>query len=416
MNPDVVIVGGGAVGAGCALELARRGAQVTLLERGAELAWECSSGNAGLICPSHSLPIANPDALRFGLRSLGKADAPFALRARPALLPWLLRFALAAASPERAARAARFVRELSLESLALHAGLAAEGLDTGFERRGILNVYATANGFAGARREAAAHAAEGLRVEVLERDALLAAEPALREAAAGGLLYPDEAHCDPKRFVLAVGEAARAAGAEIRTRVEVLGLRRTPGGLVVETTRGTLQPDTLVLAAGVWTSRLARQLGLFVPIEGGKGYHVDVEAGAGDPALPVFLQEARVIATPLPGRLRFSGTLELTGVDASVSRTRVDAVERAARSALRTPERPRVDVWRGLRPCTPDGLPVLGRLPEAPDVVLAAGHAMKGISLAPVTGRLVAEIVADGAPARDLSLLAPERFRPLLGI
>src|SRR6478736_6737601 len=138
-RPDVVIVGGGAIGVCCALELARRGASVTLLERGPSLASGCSAGNAGLVCPSHSIPISNPASLRNGLRWMWKRDSPFYLRPRPAVLPWLVRFARAAS---RSAAGTEVIRSLSLASLELHAKLGAE-LDTSFERTGTLNVYAT---------------------------------------------------------------------------------------------------------------------------------------------------------------------------------------------------------------------------------------------------------------------------------
>src|SRR5919204_2406694 len=149
MGADVVVVGGGAVGACVALELARRGFGVTLLERGPHLAAVCSAGNAGLICPSHSLPIANPAALRDGLHWMLRPDSPFYLRPRPGVLPWLARFARASTAA-RSAAGARAVRELSLASLELHAELAAEGLDTGFVRRGTLSVYESGPAFAAA--------------------------------------------------------------------------------------------------------------------------------------------------------------------------------------------------------------------------------------------------------------------------
>jgi D-amino-acid dehydrogenase len=197
----------------------------------------------------------------------------------------------------------------------------------------------------------------------------------------------------------------------------VLGFRCRNGRVHgVQTTAGELRPDWLVLAAGAWTPRLARDLGLFVPVEGGKGYHVDLESGNGDPTIPILLHETRVIATPLAGRLRLAGTLELAGLDLGVSRVRVDAVVRAGKRGIAALERRRiVEVWRGLRPCAPDGLPIVGRPESSENVVLATGHAMMGLTLAPITGRLVAEIVGDEAPSAQLGPLRPDRFQPLLG-
>ncbi len=409
MEPDVVIVGGGAIGASAALELAGRGARVTLLERGEALAAGCSAGNAGLISPSHSLPLATPAALRDGVRWMLKPDSPFYLRPRPGVLPWLARFT-AACRTERAERAMRVIRALSLASLDLHALLA--GLGTTFERRGTLSVYETEGGFAAGRREAEA---SGLRAQVLSIEEARELEPALAASLAGGVFHPDEAHLDPLRYVQAIGEAAAAAGAEIRTRVDVHALCRRNGAVSVETSEGELRPETLVLAAGVWTAKLARGLGVFVPLEGGKGYHIDLATAPGDPRVPVFMQEARTIATPLDGRLRLSGTLELAGLDLSVSRVRVEAIGRAAARVLQGQNSRRVvETWAGLRPCTPDGLPVIGRPAQLPSLVLATGHAMKGLALAPVTAHLVAELVAGEPSSHDLAPLSPDRFRPLL--
>ena len=410
---DVVVVGGGAVGACVALELARRGARPVVLERGAALGAGCSAGNAGLLCPSHAAPLASPAALRQGLRWLLRPDSPFALRPTPRIVPWLLRFA-AASTARRAAAGMETIRALSAASLELHAALAAEGLRTGFERLGILNVFETDAGFAAGRRDAAEHAAAGFRAEPLDAGAARQLEPALGDGVAGAVLHPDEAHCDPLAFVRAVGEAAVAAGADVRTEVEALALRRDGARTLVETTAGELAASAVVLAAGAWTPRLARDLGIAVPVEGGKGYHVELDAAPTDPRRPVFLQEARVIATPLPGRLRLAGTFELAGLDLGVDRRRVEAVARSGRRVLPAlAGRPVRRVWRGLRPCAPDGLPVVGRAPGLDGVVLATGHAMMGLTLAPVTGRLVAELLAGERPGHDLAPLAPERFRRL---
>jgi D-amino-acid dehydrogenase len=406
VTPDVVIVGGGAIGTSTALELAGRGAAVTLLERGPELAAGCSAGNAGLICPSHSAPLANPAAVRNGLRWMLKRDSPFYLKPRPKVLPWLARFLLAA---RRAETGGQVIRRLALASLELHAELA-QRVETGFERRGILNVYASEETLTAGRREAE-HS--GLRFESLDSDQAFALEPALGPRTHGAVYYPDEAHCDPLSFVRAQGQAAVGLGADIRTGTEAR-LRRTAGAVVVETRDGDLRPKVVVLAAGVWAGRLARAIGIFLPLEGGKGYHVDLEPAETDPRLPTWLQESWVIVTPLPGRLRLAGTLELAGLDLSIDHVRADAVRRGgvrAMPGLR--ERRVLDVWAGLRPCTPDGLPVIGRLTGLDGLIVAAGHAMKGTSLAPVTARLVAELVAGEAPSHDLEPFSPERFVPV---
>src|SRR5439155_10655916 len=153
-----------------------------------------------------------------------------------------------------------------------------------------------------------------------------------------------------------------------------------------------LRAETVVVAAGAWSRTLVD-----LPLEGGKGYHVDFETSGEDPRIPAWVQETLTVATPLPGRLRLSGTLELAGLDLSVSQSRVDAIRRGGERWFRGLAGRRVlEIAAGLRPCLPDALPAIGRLGR---VVVATGHARKGVSLAPVTGRLVAQLVAGEQPA-----------------
>lgn len=413
MGHDVVVIGGGGIGACAALELAQRGAQVTLLERGPQLAWGCSGGSAGLICPSHAWPLATPTALRLGLRWMWKRDSPLYLKPRPGVIPWLTRFMLSC-TPEQAKAGMRLIRELCTESLRLHVEYAESGHHTGLERRGTLNAYTSESALAAAIAEADDNAEAGLESQLFDGKQAREFEPSLTTGVAGGVLYKDEAHCDPYDFVQAIGKAAAEAGADIQRGIEVFALGRRNGEVEISTSTGALRAKTVVLAAGAWTPGLARQLGLFTPVEGGKGYHIDLRATADDPKLPVMLNETRVIATPLPGRLRLAGTLELAGLDLSVDRVRVEAIRRSAGQAVSGLERREVvEVWRGLRPCTPDGLPIIGRPEGTEDVVIATGHAMLGLALAPITGRLLGQIVQGEMPSHDLEPLSPDRFRSM---
>jgi D-amino-acid dehydrogenase len=405
-RPDVVVVGAGAIGAATAYELARRGARVTVLER-SHVAIGCSYGNAGLISPSHTEALANPAALRAGIAWLTRRDSPFHLRPRPSVLPWLARFG-AASLPGRSAAATATLQALTSVSLEAHAALARDGLPTSFARRGILSVYESEPAFAAAR------ARNVPDMRVLAPEAARALEPALGPDIAGAIYHPREAHCDPGDFTAALVEGARTLGAEIHTGVETLCLRRSNGRVVeLQTSAGTLRPGAIVLAAGAWTKALAAQAGIHVPLEGGKGYHLEMTAGkAPQPQLPMFFEEARVTATPLAGRLRLTGALELSGLDLRIDPIRLDAIGRAARRVLAlSPQEQPARVWRGLRPCAPDGLPIVGQTDGIANVYLATGHAMLGIALAPVTSEIVADLVTGASPRHEIERLAPSRFR-----
>jgi D-amino-acid dehydrogenase len=382
VSPDVVVVGCGAIGACSALELARRGACVTIVERGPQPAWGCSAGNAGLITPSHSVPLAGPESLRQGLLWLPRRDSPLRLAPRPELVPWLARF-VAASTASRAERGTRILAELAASSVDLHAALAAQ-LDTGFRRTGCLYVY----------ESEAAFERSAMTGERLDAAAARELEPALRGPIAGAFVERDEAICEPRSFVHAVARAAVDAGAKLQLQTEVSDL-------------ADLRADRVVVAAGAWSSRLAP-----VPVVAGKGYHVDLAGAPTDPRMPVFAQESRVIATPFGDRLRLAGTLELCGLESRFAPRRIEAVRRAGERVLGPMPRGRdLEVWAGLRPCTPDGLPVIGALEEDDRVIVASGHATLGLTLAPITGRLVAELVSGERPSIDLGPLGPDRFR-----
>jgi D-amino-acid dehydrogenase len=411
-RPEIAIVGAGALGLMTALELARRGVRPVILERGADVLSGCSSGSAGLLSPAHSAPLATPGAVREGLQHMLRRDSPFSMRPRPTLIPWLLRF-MRAARREQVRRGTELLRDFSFASLDLHRKLAEEGLDTGLQTLGAMNVYETETAYASGIAEAEELSQQAIKSTVMTAEEAREFEPALSDGIAGAVFYPDEAQCDPERFMLAVAEAAVAAGAILCTRADVLDACVSAGGAVtVDTTLGEFRPKQLVVANGVWAAPLSQRLGLRIPVEGGKGYHVDLEPAGSDPSVPVYMQEARVIATPYAGRLRLAGTLQLTGLSMRVDRVRVMATLRAGTRSLRGIHAGRTTgVWRGIRPCTPDGLPILGRSERLQSVVFATGHAMKGLHLAPETGRVVAQVVLGEEPSRDLTPFSPDRFR-----
>jgi D-amino-acid dehydrogenase len=409
--PDVVIVGAGALGLMTALELTRRGIRPVVLERGADVLAGCSSGSAGLLSPAHSTPLSTPAAVREGLRYMLRRDSPFSMRPRPKLVPWLLRF-MVAARRERVRRATDLIRDFSFASLELHKRLAEEGLDTGLEILGALNVYETERAYAAGIAEAEDLSLHGIKSQVMTPHDVRNFEPALSDGVVGGLFYPDEGQCDPERFLLAVAGAAVERGAVLCTRAEVLDARVAGGQVVsLDTTIGQLHPRQVVVANGAWTIELSRRMGLRIPVEGGKGYHVDLRPASTDPRVPIYLQEARVIATPYADHLRLAGTLQLTGLSMRVDEVRVQATLESGIRTLRGIDPARVTgVWRGIRPCTPDGLPILGRSDRLDNVVFATGHAMKGLHLAPETGRVVTHALLGEDPGRDLTPFSPDRF------
>ena len=410
---DVLVVGGGVVGVCTAHCLVERGVRTTLLERG-EICSGASHGNGGWIFPSESAPIPGPGVIREALPWLLDPESPFWIRPRAnlALLRWLWDFHRACnASALR--ESFRLRRALSLAGLERFTEFANKlDFDFGFTQRGLALIFRTAKAMRDAQHdvdllEAAGGSARWLGVEEL-RGRVSGLSPEL----AGGLEFTDDAHITPGDFVRGLAADVARRGAAIETHTEVLGVEWSRRGPVrVRTTRGDFTADEVVLAAGAWTPELTRGLGLRVPVEAAKGYSITVERPEGHPDLPLALVEGMVFVTPMGSQLRFGGTLELAGLDMRVNQRRVDALARTVRSFLPgIPRTPTVEIWRGLRPLTPDDLPILGRPAGTSGLILATGHGMSGISHGPISGELIAQLASGETPEIDLAPFSPDRF------
>jgi D-amino-acid dehydrogenase len=415
VDTDIIVVGGGPVGVCCALELARAGAAVTLLEREPEICPPESGAhaNCGLLVPSDATPLAAPGVLGQGLKWMLDSSSPFyiAPRPSPALARWLWLFR-AACSEERARASAPVLRALHVLSARLHDELAATGGEEWrYHHGGELQVYETPSGLAEAGEEVAQSRAMGVRVDELTADDARRLFPSLRCDLAGAFLFPEDGHLDPMLFTRAVARLAERAGATVVTGAETLSLEPGPRGVRAVTTRGTFGAGQVVLAAGAWTPFLTRGLGIRLPVEPAKGYSVDVDRPADFPEMPLYLGDAHVVLTPLGDSLRLGSTLELAGWDMRVRPRRVAYLRAGGERAIGVPaDGPVRQLWRGPRPVTPDGLPVIGRVPGRDRVILATGHCMLGLSLGPATGRLVAQVASGARPEVDLAAVGVQRF------
>jgi D-amino-acid dehydrogenase len=412
-HDDILVIGGGVIGVCAAYYLAEKGQRVTLVEQG-DIASGSSYSNAGLIVPSHSIPLAAPGVLTQGLRRLLDPKSPFYVKPRFdfALLGWLLRFAAACRDgPMR--RAIPVLRDLGQASLALFDELAAlDGMEFGYERRGSLLIYTTRRGYEGGVEEAHLLNEFDVPAQPLDARQVRQLEPNVLPDVVGGVYFPTDTHLRPADFVRSLAARAEEMGVSIRTKTEVLGFETTGRKLVrVMTTRGDFVPAQVVLAAGAWSPVVARNLRLRVPIQAAKGYSITIKRPDRSPTIPLLLGEAHVAVTPMGDVLRLGGTLELAGLDLSINSRRVAAIQRAAREYVPGLEQIEpFEVWRGLRPCTPDGLPIVGRVRAFDNLIVAAGHAMVGMTLGPITGKLVAQLACGETPDMDVTALSLERF------
>jgi D-amino-acid dehydrogenase len=352
------------------------------------------------------------------MRWLFDPASPFYIAPRPdpALVRWLALFARnCREAPMRAAMPVQ--RALNRTSADLWAQIAAaSGMDFGYHQNGWLRLFTTAEGLAAGAEEVAQATPFGVACEVLDGGRVRELVPGATAAVIGGVMYREDGHVIPDQAVAAVAGLAAEKGAEFLLQTEVLDVE-TKGRRVTKliTSRGAIAVDgSVVLAAGVWSPALGRRLRLDLPIQGAKGYSVTVARPDGLAELPLYNGEGFVAITPIGDRLRFAGTLELAGLDMSIRWRRLAAIRHGAGQVLAgAAELEPLEIWRGLRPCTPDGLPIIGRSPRHDNLVVAAGHCMLGLSMGPITGQLVAELITGDQPTIDVAPLRVDRFRLL---
>jgi D-amino-acid dehydrogenase len=408
VKQDVAVIGGGIVGVASAVELARRGAQVTVVERD-RVGHGCSYGNAGWLTPSQAVPLANPSMLLKSFKWMLDPESPLYIQPRldPAFIRWLLEFVLASRK-EKFERGAAALVELCRVSVDLWEEVARRSPQPfGFERHGLLAVYENPASLEAAARGVDLVCRSGVRAERWTADEVRAKEPAIVGPQVGGYFYPDDAHCEPYAAVKALEHEARALGVRFVEGAEVYRLSKGSGLWRLTTTLGEIAAGQIVVATGPWSESLGAMLGFRLPVIGAKGYSVLLPPAEPHPKRSVYLIERKIAVNPHRDALRIAGTLELVRNDFSINARRVDAIVRGAKGMLNIGDTPAArEVWRGLRPCTPDGMPAIGRTRGHADVWLATGHQMAGLKTATGTGLLLAQLMAGETPRFD-----PEPFR-----
>jgi D-amino-acid dehydrogenase len=400
MAKRVVVVGSGVVGAFAAYHLARGGWRVTVVDR-AGFGRGCSHANCGYVCPSHVLPLAVPGAVGATLRTLFQRNSP--LKVRPATvlanLGWFLGFARRCTEHQMLATGVAIQALLTASRQQFADVIVSEKLDVEWETKGLLFVFRSAGAFEHyAETDTLLRERFATPARRLDAAELVALEPALLPGNAGGYLYEGDAHLRPDRLMSELRRVLVSLGVEIRENTPVTGFRVANGtATAVETATGDIPADAVVVATGAWTPQLNRALGARVPILPGKGYSLTMPRPAVCPTYPLIFEEHRVAVTPFASGYRLGSTMEFAGYDESLNRARLGLLTDAAKLYLRAPlAEPVQEEWWGWRPMTPDGLPVIERAPAAGNVLIAAGHNMLGLSMAPATGKLVAELLAGG--------------------
>ena len=408
-----VIVGAGVIGLCTAYELRKRGEEVVVLDKG-QPGMGSSFGNAGWVTPGLSEPLPAPGLVWTSLRWMLDPASPLYIKPRldPLFMGWMWRF-YRNCSPAQFEAGVNALVSLAQPTWRLFDQLAAEGLRFEMHEAGLL--------FLGLDERKVKQLNESLQAmeehfgvgpQLVERRELRERDPAINADVAGGVLLPRERHIRPDQLCDALVERIEELGGEVRAGVAVTGLRRHGTDIVgVETEDGEELADRVLLAAGAWSGKLAAEWGFRLPLEAGKGYSVTIQNPDLNVQQPIDLIEARAAITPFDGAFRAAGTMELSGLNTNLVRTRVNAIRKGIeRYLVRWPEGERPRAWVGMRPLTSDGLPVIGKLPRTDNVYVATGHQMLGVTLAPSTAVVLSELMLDGESSIDLTPFEPGRF------
>ncbi len=416
MGKDVVIIGGGIIGLCSAYYCALAGHKVTVVERGPADHNCCCRGNGGMIVPSHFVPLAAPGMVTMGLRMMVNSKSPFYIKPRPdwSLADWGMKF-IAAATAERVAAASPVLRDLHLASRRLFMELSLDKqLSFGLKRNGLLMLCRTHETLHEESEMGAQARKLGIPAETLDADETAKLDESIEMDVAGAVYFPEDCHLDPSRFLSSLTQFLRNAGVSFRWNCNILDCCMSGGQVEVLTTEdGQIAGEEFVLAGGVHSTVLGKRMGIHLPMQAGKGYSVTVAKPPQLPKICSILTEARVAVTPIGRSLRFGGTMEMSGINFDITPKRIEGITESAAKyfpAFDAQHFAGLEAWSGLRPCSPDGLPYLGRTSEAGNLIVATGHAMLGLSLGPISGKSVAEMVDGETPPVDSVLLSPDRY------
>jgi D-amino-acid dehydrogenase len=412
---DILITGAGIVGLSSAYYLRKAGHTVTILDK-SDLQDNCSYGNAGMIVPSHFVPLAAPGMISQGIRWMLDSKSPFYVK--PSLnldlVNWGLKF-MKHANDKHVASSAEPLRDLSLLSKQLYEDLAKEpGFDFGLVNNGILAFYKTEKAAEEEAHLASAGRKLGLDMVVLNPTECKALQPNLEIDVLGAVHYKCDSHLYPKKLMQLLMSFLSKDGVKIVRNHEVTDIEYT-GRKITKIWTGNTEwiADHYVLATGSYSPALAKMVDIKLSIMPGKGYSFMEDDPAKRMTIPALLCEARVAITPMNGQIRYGGTMELAKMNDKVNMRRVEGIVESIPKYFPNlkPDLPQLkDIWFGFRPASPDGLPYIGRSKQLDNLIIATGHGMMGLGLGPATGLLISQLIDGVKPAVNVEPFQPSRF------
>ena len=410
-----IVIGGGIIGLCSAYYLQKSGWEVMVLDH-SEVKNNCSYGNLGMIGPSHFVPLASPGMVAQGIRWMFNKRSPFYVKPslNRSLISWGFKF-IKNATAQNVEKGAIPLLHLNLYSKELYDALQNQpGFDFALEHKGILMYYKTEK-----VAEEEIHLAEkarsmGVEALALTKEQVQELEPDTALDILGAVHYRCDAHLYPNKLIPQLVQHLKNAGVDVQTDNPVKQVVVEKGKIKkLITDKGEYTADMVVMAGGAWLSQLAKMVHQDIPLMPGKGYSFTQDHPEKKLNVPAILCEARVAITPMNGHMRYGGTMEIGPVNPKININRVEGIVQSIpryfpEMKLEVPEEK--DIWYGFRPCSPDGLPYLGRSTEIQNLIIAGGHSMMGLSLGPATGKIVADLANGQKPAIDISAFAPGRF------
>lgn len=413
MSKEIIVIGGGIIGLCSAYYLQKDGHKVTVVDQ-SNMDSGASYVNAGYLSPSHIIPLSAPGVMKKGLKWMLDKSSPLYIKPRLDLdfLKWTWAFNKSC-SINNVAKAIPAIKDIALLSQDLYDGIkASDNFRFHYEKKGLFMLCQTDKALEEEIKVAEIAKNEGLQVSTLSENDIKKLEPNTRINTVGATYYQCDSHTTPHEFMEDMKRHLEASGVVFRLNESVDDLTISNGKISsIQTSKEQLKADAFVLAAGSWSSRISKKLGIKLLLQAGKGYRINTKQDTGI-TVPAILTERKVAITPMNGFTRFAGTMEIAGINHDINSVRVEAIANGVQEYypdIKISETEKQDAASGLRPVSPDGLPYIGKSAKCNNLTIAAGHAMMGWSMATATGKLVSEIITDSKLSMNISSFCPDR-------
>lgn len=416
ITKKALIVGAGISGLAAAYELNKSGMNVTVLEK-TDGTDNCSYGNAGLIAPRYITPLASPGVINQGLKWMFKKESPFYIHPRlnKELIKWVWKFKRSA-TEKHVNAAGPILRDLILRNQVLIENiLEEEQLDFDYFQNGHLTICETEAGLKKEIESAKRAEALGITATVLSEEQVFEKEALVPENTIGAVYYPKDAHLNPNKLMNSLKKSLIKKGVVFKTHKKIVNVLEssTKGVELITAERESFAGDIAIVCSGVWTSDLVKNLNYKIPIQAGKGYSITLKNPPDIPRYNFTMAEKKVAVTPMKEAMRFAGTMEVVGRNTSITKPKVNAIKKAILEFF--PQYTMTDldkesIWVGLRPCSPDGMPYIGKLANYENIYISSGYSMIGMSLSFAAAEVLRQLITQGNAELNHPLIDPNRF------